>query len=129
MVKGTVSPCNCDLSPFPDLDAITDPLYEEEISNAFASIRAQLSFSCNLDESTCYLKTSIWGRWYKSMLEHLDSEHRSWFLSLAPCTRHNNNNKNKRDREGNKESSHYVIMEKFISPSLSGNESNNKMGN
>lgn len=64
-----MSPGNCSMPPLPSLDTITGPVYEEEMSTVFASIRAQLPFSCNLDESTCYLKTSIWGRGYKPVLE------------------------------------------------------------
>lgn len=57
------------------------------------------------------------------MLEHFVSEHRPWFSSSAPHTHsNNNNNKNKRDREGNKESTYYSIVEKLRSPSLGGNE-------
>jgi hypothetical protein len=59
----------------------------------------------------------------KSVLEHLDSEHRSWFLSSAPST-HNNNNKNKTEKEikKKKKSSYYAIMEKLRSLSVSRNE-------
>lgn len=45
----------------------------------------------------------------KSVLEHLDSEHRSWFLSSAPST-HNNNNKNKTEKEIKKKKKAHIMQ-------------------